>query len=79
MSMKISKWLTTLPATLIAGMPAAQAGWWDDLICKWTGYCAPGGGGGGPVSVTEPAMITLFSASIVVAALMAARRQRRRS
>src|SRR5262249_18322213 len=57
--MKISTWLTTLPATMLAGMSAAHAGWWEDIACKWFGYCAPGGGSGGPVSVSEPAMIAL--------------------
>ena len=72
--MKIRTWLTTMPALLIAGMPAAEAHGWDELLCRIFRICGPGHGGG-PVSVSEPEVIALFSTGLIVAGVLAVRRR----
>ena len=74
---KVSTWLTVAPALLIAGMPAAHAGWWEDFICRQFGICGPGGGNGDPTSVSEPEMLALLSTGLIVAGVLAIRRRRK--
>jgi hypothetical protein len=79
--MKLVTWLASVPALLVAGMPAANANGILDYLCANhlipQFLCGnPGGGGGGPVSVSEPEMIALFSTGLIVAAVAAVRRKR---
>lgn len=74
---KASTWLTAAPALLIAHMPAAHAGWFEDWLCRNLGICGPGGGNGDPTPVSEPEMLALLSTGLIVAGILAIRRRRK--